>query len=235
MIDRYARRRDRAIRLRRRRFLTLATLIAAAAFGAVALGNDPSKARRPADTSNGALAQSVDEPEQPYSHLRARGKAAKVLEAARSQVGVVYAYGAQPRDPVGLDAIGRRKAQGGFDCSSFVAYAFQEGIGEWVSGHIGHTDQIWTQGDRLSLNSTPGETDQVIRGTGARPPRGGYKPGDILLTRWGAGGYWGHVVIVAERGMVIESYPPDVHEAEIGKFLDEGAKLGWVRVKSLAA
>ncbi len=169
-----------------------------------------------------------------YDHLRARGKALAVLRAARRQIGSPYVYGAQPRSPEGLLAIGRHKHREGFDCSSFVAYAFQAGAGQWISGSIAHTDQIWTQGGLLPLTPTPGETDKIIRGTGRKPPPDGYLPGDILELREGAGGYWGHVLIVSERGQVIQSYPPDVYETEpIETYLRRSSRLGWVRVKAL--
>ncbi|MBI4898369.1 MAG: C40 family peptidase [Actinobacteria bacterium] len=169
-----------------------------------------------------------------YDHLRAHGKALAVLRAARSQIGVPYVYGAQPRSPNGLLAVGHHKHRDGFDCSSFVAYAFQVGAGEWISGTIAHTDQIWTQGGLLPLTPTAGETDKIIRGTGRKPPPGGYRPGDILEMREGAGGYWGHVLIVSERGQVIQSYPPDVYETEpIETYLRRNSRMGWVRVKAL--
>lgn len=181
------------------------------------------------------LRAAPSKPVNPYDHLRAEGAALRVLKAARSQLGAEYIYGAGPRDPDGLAGIGtERTAPGGFDCSSFVAYAFQAGINQWVSGTIAHTDQIWTQGGELPLDMSPGSTSTIIRGTGKRPPRGGYQPGDILLTRWGAGGFWGHVVMVSEKGRVIQAYPPDVYETDsITKFLAEGNRLGWVRVRSL--
>lgn len=169
-----------------------------------------------------------------YDDLRAHGAALRVLRAARKQMNVKYVYGAQPRDPDGLDAIGRRKHRAGFDCSSFVAYAFLAGTGDWISGRVAHTDEIWTQGGELPLTPTPGETSKIIRGTGRKPPPGGYRPGDILEVRGGAGGYWGHVVIVSEGGRVIQSYPPDVYETDsIEKFLTRNNRMGWVRVKAL--
>lgn len=182
------------------------------------------------------LRRSETQPEKPgkYDHLRAHGKALAVLRAARSQLGVRYVYGAQPRSPDGLLAIGRHKHRAGFDCSSFVAYAFQVGAGEWISGSIAHTDQIWTQGGLLPLTPTPGETSKILRGTGRKPPPGGYLPGDILEMREGAGGYWGHVLIVSERGQVIQSFPPDVYETEpIETYLRRNSRMGWVRVKAL--
>lgn len=235
---------DAAARHRRRRRNLLIGLLVVAALAtttAVVAGFDLFD--RPPQTHTAGMAekaatgsQPTDESASAYASLRARGKAKSVLRAARSQMGIEYVYGAGPRDPDGLARIGLEKHRAGFDCSSFVAYAFQQGAGQWVSGTIAHTDQIWTQGGQLPLTSTPGSTATIIRGTGAKPPRSGYKPGDILLTRWGAGGYWGHVVIVSERGFVIESFPPDVHEdTRIEDFLAEGRKLGWVRVRSLQA
>ncbi|MBC7645005.1 MAG: C40 family peptidase [Thermoleophilia bacterium] len=176
-------------------------------------------------------------PPNPYEHLRATGKAAQVLRAARSQMDVPYIFGAQPRSPEGLRAVGltARRHGDGFDCSSFVAYAFEAGLGEWVSGTIAHTDQIWTQGGRLPLNMTPGQTDTIVRGTGDKPPRGGYRPGDILLLRWGSGGYFGHTVLVSEHGLVIQSLPPGVYETTpITEYLAEPEQLGWVRVRALS-
>lgn len=175
-------------------------------------------------------------PTDPYAGMRATGKAKRVLAMARRQMGVEYVYGAQPRDPDGLAAIGRTVHARGFDCSSFVAYAFMAGIGEWMSGTIAHTDQIWTQGGALPLTSTAGETERVQRGMASAPPRGGYRPGDLLLTRAGSGGYWGHVLLISERGLVIQSYPPDVYETDrLSTFLDlPDGEVGWVRVKSLA-
>jgi cell wall-associated NlpC family hydrolase len=171
-----------------------------------------------------------------YRNQIATGDAAKVIEAARSQLGMPYVYGAGPRDPDGLAAIGLHKHRAGFDCSSFVAYAFQVGVGEWISGSIAHTDQIWTQGGQLPLDMSPGETSRIVRGTGDDPPPHGYRPGDILEMRWGAGGYFGHVVIVSEHGLTIQAFGSDVYETDpITRFLADGKELGWVRVKALSA
>lgn len=170
----------------------------------------------------------------PFRHLRATGKAKQVIAAGRTQMGVEYVYGAGPRDPSGLRAIGNRAARGGFDCSSFVAYAFELGVDTWVSGNVAHTDQIWTQGGQLPLDSSAGSTSKIVRGTDADRPPGGYKVGDIILTRWGSGGFWGHVVIVSARGMALESYPPDVHETRpIQELLTGKNDVGWVRVRAL--
>jgi len=69
---------------------------------------------------------------------------------------------------------------------------------------------------------------------GSAPPPGGYQPGDILFRREGAGGYWGHVLLVSERGYVIEALPPDVHETKtMTEVLADGAALGWMRVRGL--
>jgi len=190
---------------------------------------------------NGAAGTSDDKPTErttePYAGMRATGRAKRVLVAARSQLGVPYVYGAVPRDPSGLAAIGRSpRGDGGFDCSSFVAYAFQVGIGRWISGSVAHTDQMWTQGGALPLDSTKGATSTIQRGMATTPPPGGYRSGDLLFTRSGAGGYWGHVVMVSERGLVIQSYPPDVYEtAHLTYYLAKPAgEVGWVRIKALA-
>lgn len=174
-------------------------------------------------------------PAGPYDHLRATGKAKRILAVGRGQLGVEYVYGARPRHQWAVARIGRAVNRAGFDCSSFVAYVYQEALGEWIGGRVAHTDEIWTQGGRLPLTTTAGETSAIVRGTGVKAPPGGYRVGDIVFRREGAGGYWGHVAIVSERGLILESYPPDVHETRtLADFLaEDGAKLGWMRVRSL--
>ncbi len=171
----------------------------------------------------------------PYDHLRARGRARDILAVGRRQMGVEYVYGATPRYRWAVSRLGRRVHRSGFDCSSFVAYVYLEALGRWVSGSVAHTDQIWTQGGKMPLSSTADSTSEVIRGMGNRPPRGGWRVGDIIFRREGAGGYWGHVAIVSERGRILESYPPDVHETRtLHQFLKEDGKtLGWMRLRGL--
>ena len=169
-----------------------------------------------------------------YSHLRATGGAAKVIAAARHQLGMPYVLGVGPRHRWSLDAVGDGVDPLGFDCSALVAYAVLRGAGIWISGNVAHTDEIWTQGGKLPLTPTTGRTGRVFRGMGSAPPPGGYQPGDILFRREGAGGYWGHVLLVSERGYVIEALPPDVHETKtMTEVLADGAALGWMRVRGL--
>lgn len=172
--------------------------------------------------------------ESSFSDMKAVGPARRLLSVARRQIGVKYVYGAYPRHRWAVSKLGPKVNRAGFDCSSFVAYAFQEALGEWIGGRVAHTDEIWTQGGTMPLEATPARTGRVIRGTGATPPPEGYRPGDLLFRREGAGGFWGHVAIVGERGLVLESYPPDVHETRsLETFLSDGEKLGWMRVRSL--
>lgn len=170
-----------------------------------------------------------------YDHLRAAGDARRVLSVGRRQLGVEYVYGARPRHEWAIALLGRKVNRAGFDCSSFVAYAFREALGEWIGGRVAHTDEIWTQGGAMPLTSTADKTDRVLRGTGAKPPPGGYRPGDIVFRNEGAGGYWGHVAIVSDHGLILEAYPPDVHETRaLADFLrKDGTKLGWMRLRAL--
>lgn len=169
-----------------------------------------------------------------YGELRAEGPARRVVQAARSQLGAPYELGARPRHAWSLDAIGDGVDPRGFDCSTLVAFAFLHGAGIWPGGSIAHTDEIWTQDGDLPLTATAGRTQTVIRGTGDRPPPHGYRPGDLLFRRSGAGGWWGHVALVTEHGYVIEALPPDVHETTtVAAFLDEAAPAGWMRIRAL--
>lgn len=173
-------------------------------------------------------------PSNPYRDQHASGRALRVIKAARTQIGVPYTYGARPRHQWSMSMIGTSPNHLGVDCSSLVAYAFQTGVGVWIGGGVAHTDEIWTQDSRMPLTAAPAHTESVLRGTGAKPPPGGYLPGDILFRHVGAGGYWGHVAILSEHGMIIEAFPPDVHETrEITEFLADGSKLGWMRVREV--
>lgn len=191
---------------------------------ALGRGNDAAPAKAPprADKSN------------PYRGMQATGTASQLLKAARSQVGAKYVLGARPRQRWALALLGSHPDRPAFDCSSFVAFVFLHGADTWISGDIAHTDEIWTQGGKLSLKATPAKTKDIIRGTMTAPPSGGFEPGDLLFAHWGAGGFWGHILIVSEHGYVIEAYPPDVHETrEITELLDQGKDIGWMRIRNL--
>lgn len=172
--------------------------------------------------------------DNPFRDLRATKKQKRVLDAARNQLGVKYVLGAVPRHRWSLNRVGSDYDPLGFDCSTLVAYAYLQGADIWIGGAIAHTDEIWTQNGKFPLTITPAKDSRVTRGTGAKPPSGGYKPGDLLFRREGAGGYWGHVLLVSERGYVIEALPPDVHETkEMTDVLIDGPQLGWMRIKGV--
>lgn len=171
-----------------------------------------------------------------YEDLVAHGREKRVLSAARAQLGTKYVLGVAPRHAWSLDHVGERWNPLGFDCSTLVAYAFVEGAGIWPGGEVAHTDEIWTQGRKLPLDYSSRKTSKILRGSGSAAPPGGYKPGDMLFRRSGAGGWWGHVALVSEHGYVIEALPPDVHETRtIDEFLADGERLGWMRMREVSS
>ncbi|MDN5562554.1 MAG: peptidoglycan DD-metalloendopeptidase family protein [Luteococcus sp.] len=90
----------------------------------------------------------------PAGGKAAAGTAGLVIAAAKSQIGVPYSWGGGALDGPSVGATGVR----GFDCSSFVRYAWYQGSGKQIT--IPRTSQ--EQAARLPSVTTPEPGDLIV-------------------------------------------------------------------------
>jgi peptidoglycan DL-endopeptidase CwlO len=119
----------------------------------------------------------------------------------------------QSRDPVG----------GTCDCSMFARWAMaQAGV------DIGSTTvQQWPANGLLPDTETAAATPLVVRGVGADPPRGGYRPADLIFFGHGEGDA-GHVALWLGSGLIVQCSSSG-GGSNIQPLAGYVAPTGWVR------
>ncbi len=86
------------------------------------------------------------------------------------------------------------------DCSSFARWAYANGAGIDIGGS---TVTQWPANGLLPATETAEITPTLIRGTGADPPPGGYRPADLIFFGHGEGA-GGHIALYLGDGQIVQ-------------------------------
>lgn len=153
-----------------------------------------------------------------------------VLSWAVAHVGR-FAYNlGPPTDRGGSVADMQSREPGGStcDCSMFTRWAYaQVGIDIGLT-----TSSQWTANGRLPAGDRAQETPIVSRGVGAQPPRGGYRPADLIF--FGVDdGPSGHVALWLADGQIVQCSSSG-GGSNIRPLSGYVTPTGWLRWKTLS-
>ena len=156
----------------------------------------------------------------------ATGGALRALAWAVAHVGQFDGYSQGPSTDRGgsvADMQSREPVGGTCDCSMFARWAMaQAGI------DVGSTTvQQWPANGLLADTETAAATPFVVRGVGPQPPRGGYRPADLIFFGHGAGDA-GHVALWLGRGLIVQCSGSE-NGANISPLAGYVRSTGWVR------
>ena len=129
-------------------------------------------------------------------------QAAAILTWAHEHVGqLAYSMNRADRGGTVTDMRTRRSPSSAYcDCSSFARWAYANGAGIDIGNS---TVTQWPANGLLPATETPQVTPTLIRGVGSNPPRGGYRPSDLIFFGHGDGA-GGHVALYAGGGQIIQ-------------------------------
>jgi cell wall-associated NlpC family hydrolase len=156
----------------------------------------------------------------------ATGAALRALAWAVAHVGRFTGYSQGPSTDRGgsvADMQSRDPVGGTCDCSMFARWAMaQAGI------DIGSTTvQQWPASGLLPDTETAAAMPLVVRGVGADPPRGGYRPADLIFFGHGEGDA-GHVALWLGSGLIVQCSSSGAG-SNIQPLAGYAAPTGWVR------
>lgn len=142
--------------------------------------------------------------------------AARVIDFAVSQLGVPYSWGGNHGASLEQMVATDPSPDGGFDCSSLIAWSFAKGAGIYVGDY---TASQWELGA-----SAPGATRGEGPAQGGDAPPGGYLPGDIIFFN-----DTDHVGLYVGKGRFVHA-PHSGDVVRITSFDDYSSPVwGWVR------